>query len=258
MARILVTGSSDGLGLMAARLLVDHGHEVLAHARNDARAAETRQALPGAAAVLVGDLSSIEETRHLAAAAGACDAVINNAGVGYQERRRVTADGLEHVFAINVLAPYLLTALMPRPQRLVYLSSGMHRGGHADLTDPQWERRRWEAPQAYSDSKLFDVTLALAVARRRPDVLSNAVEPGWVPTNMGGPGAPDDLDQGHRTQVWLAEATDPAARVSGELFYHLSSRPPHPAAADPKFQDELLAYCASVTDVGLPETTLNG
>jgi NAD(P)-dependent dehydrogenase (short-subunit alcohol dehydrogenase family) len=252
MGRIFVTGSSDGLGLMAARLLVERGHEVVAHARSDGRAAETARALPGAAAVLVGDLSSIEETRQLAAAAGPCEAVIHNAGVGYQERKRVTADGLEHVFAINVLAPYLLTALMPQPQRLVYLSSGMHRGGDADLADPQWERRWWEAPEAYSDSKLFDVVLALAVARLRPDVLSNAVEPGWVPTKMGGPGAPDDLDQGHRTQVWLAEATDPAARVSGELFYHQRSRPPHEAAADPKFQDELLAYCASLTGVELP------
>src|ERR1700760_4557961 len=131
MARIFVTGSSDGLGLIAARPLIEHGHGVAAHARNEARAAET--ALPGAAAVLVGDLSSIKETRELAAAAGPCDAVIHNAvihnaGVGYQERPRVTADGLEHVFAINALAPYLLTALIPRPQRLVYLSSGMHRG----------------------------------------------------------------------------------------------------------------------------------
>ena len=252
MARILVTGSSDGLGLMAAQLLVEHGHEVLAHARNDARAQTTRQAVPGAAAVLVGDLSSIEETRQLAAAAGSCDAVINNAGVGYQERKQVTADGLEHVFAINVLAPYLLTALLPGAQRLIYLSSGMHRGGVADLADPQWERRRWEAPQAYSDSKLFDVALALAVARLRPDAFSNAVEPGWVPTNMGGPNAPDDLDLGHRTQVWLAEATDPAARVSGELFYHQQSRPPHPAAADVAFQNELLAYCASLTGEKIP------
>jgi NAD(P)-dependent dehydrogenase (short-subunit alcohol dehydrogenase family) len=249
MARILVTGSGDGLGLMAARSLVEHGHEVLAHARNDARARTTERALPGAAAVLVGDLSSIEATRQLAAAAGACDAVINNAGVGYQERQQVTADGLEHVFAINVLAPYLLTALLPGAQRLIYLSSGMHRGGAADLTDPQWEHRRWEGPQAYSDSKLFDVVLAFAVARLRPEVFSNAVEPGWVPTRMGGPNAPDDLDLGHRTQVWLAEATDPAARVSGELFYHQSARPPHPAAADPKFQDELLAYCAALTGV---------
>ena len=178
MARVLVTGSSDGLGLMAARLLVDDGHEVTLHARNEARAEDTRDELPAAAAVVVGDLSSIAGMRQVAEQAnhlGRYHAVIHNAGIGYREPKRiVTVDGLSHVFAVNVLAPYLVTALMTRPDRLVYLSSGMHRGGDPDLSDLQWDRRPWNGSQAYADSKLFDVVLAFAMARHWPDVLSNA------------------------------------------------------------------------------------
>jgi NAD(P)-dependent dehydrogenase (short-subunit alcohol dehydrogenase family) len=155
------------------------------------------------------------------------------------------------VFAVNVLAPYLLTALMTRPDRLVYLSSGMHRGGQPDLADLQWVGRHWNGSQAYADSKLFDVVLALAVARRWPDVLSNALEPGWVPTRMGGPGAPDDMSQAPVTQAWLAVSDDPAATVTGQYFYHQRPRPVHPAASSHSVQDQLLAACAELTGVAL-------
>jgi NAD(P)-dependent dehydrogenase (short-subunit alcohol dehydrogenase family) len=227
MSRILITGSTDGLGLMAAQLLISQGHDVVIHARNNARANDGLAAAPGAAGALVGDLSSIEQMRSVAAEAnesGQFDAVIHNAGVGYREPRTMTADGLSHVFAINVLAPYLLTSLITPPRRLVYLCSGMHQGGDPDLGDLQWQRRPWEPAQAYSDSKLFDAVLAFAVARRWPSVLSNALEPGWVPTKMGGPGAPDDLDQAYVTQAWLATSDDPAATVSGAYFYHKARR----------------------------------
>ena len=174
MSRIFITGSADGLGLMAGEILARQGHAVTLHARDDRRADDARRALPSAEAVVTGDLTTIAGMRQVAAAANATgrfDAVIHNAGIGYREPRRVeTDDGLEHVFAVNVLAPYLLTALIDPPARLVYLSSGMHRGGAADLADPQWTRRPWNGAQAYSDSKLFDVVLAFAVARRWPDV----------------------------------------------------------------------------------------
>ena len=256
MSRVFITGSSDGLGLMAGRLLAAEGHSVTLHARNQGRADDTRAALPQADGVLVADLSSIAGMRQVAAqanASGRFDAVIHNAGIGYREVRRVeTDDGLAQVFAVNVLAPYLLTALIERQARLVYLGSGMHRGGDASLDDPQWERRRWNGAQAYSDSKLYDVALAFAVARRWPGVLSNAVEPGWVPTKMGGPGAPDDMSLAPVTQAWLAVSADPAATVTGGYFYHQRPREPNPATRDVKVQNELLGYCAELADVELP------
>ena len=256
MSRVLITGSADGLGLMAAQLLISQGHEVMLHARNQARAADAQAAAPGAAGVLAGDLSSIDQMRSVARQAsdsGRFDAVIHNAGVGYREPRKITtADGLSHVFAINVLAPYLLTAMITAPQRLVYLGSGMHRGGRPDVADLQWEQRAWSPAQAYSDSKLFDVVLAFAFARRWPHVLSNALEPGWVPTKMGGSGAPDDLGQAHLTQAWLAVSHDPAATVSGAYFYHQARQAPHPAVTRTDLQEGLLAACAKLTGTPLP------
>ncbi|MGH3289222.1 MAG: hypothetical protein ACRDPD_31860, partial [Streptosporangiaceae bacterium] len=205
---------------------------------------------------LEGDLSSIEQVRSVARQvndSGLFDAVVHNAGVGYREPRKiVTADGLSHVFAIDVLAPYLLTALITPPARLVYLSSGMHRSGDPDLADLQRARRPWNPAQAYSDSKLFDVVLAFAVARCWPQVLSNAMELGWVPTKMGGPGAPDDLSQAHPTQAWLAVSQDPAATVSGAYFYHKARRNPHPAVTDTDVQNGLLAVCTELTGTPLP------
>jgi NAD(P)-dependent dehydrogenase (short-subunit alcohol dehydrogenase family) len=212
--------------------------------------------VPGAETVVVGDLASIAETREVAERAnqlGTFDAVIHNAAVGYREARRVqTEDRLPHVFAINTLAPYLLTALMQRPKRLVYLSSGLHQSGDISLEDLAWERRPWQGMAAYSDSKLHDVLLAFAVARRWPEVFSNALEPGWVATKMGGPGAPDDLDAGHRTQVWLAVGNDPAARVSGKYFYHLRPRSPHPAVFDVERQEKLIEACHRFSGARLP------
>ena len=252
MARILVTGSADGLGQLAASELIDQGHDVVLHARNQARAADATAALPKASGVLIGDLASVTETRDLARQAngsGRFDVVIHNAAVGYQEPRLETVDGLEHVFAVNALAPYLLTALIDRPDRLIYLSSGMHEGGDVVLDDLQWTRRRWRGAQAYSDSKLYDVILAFAVARLWPEVRSNAVDPGWVPTKMGGRGAPGDLSQAHLTQVWLATAP---STPSGGYYYHLRLHRTHPAASDPEVQAAFLDACASLTGVTLP------
>jgi NAD(P)-dependent dehydrogenase (short-subunit alcohol dehydrogenase family) len=256
MARVFVTGSADGLGLMAAELLLRAGHSVTLHARSEQRAADLRGRVPAAQQVVVGDLASIEQMRSVAEqadATGRFDAVIHNAGVGYREPRRIeTVDGLAHVFAINVLAPYLLTASMTRPNRLVYLSSGMARGGDPDLADPQWATRRWAGAQAYSDSKLFDILLAFGVARHWPDVFSNSVEPGWVPTKMGGAGAPDDLSLAPVTQAWLAVSDDPAATVTAQHFYHQEPRGTASEVHSADCQDALLDYCAALTGTPLP------
>jgi NAD(P)-dependent dehydrogenase (short-subunit alcohol dehydrogenase family) len=256
MARIFITGSADGLGRMAAERLVAGGHRVVLHARNRARAGEAHAAVPGAEATVSGDLSSIADCQSIAEQVntlGRFDAVIHNAGVGYRERGRLeTADGLPRVFATNTLAPYILTALIARPKRLVYLSSGMHRSGDASLKDLLWRERPWNGSQAYADTKLHDAILAAAVARKWPDVRSNAVEPGWVATKMGGPGAPDDLEAGAVTQAWLAVSDDPEALVSGEYFYHQRRKPPVAAVRDSKVQERLLAECARISGLALP------
>lgn len=242
---------------MAGELLIQQGHRAVLHARNEERAEETRARVPGTEAVVVGDLSSFAQTKKVAEqvnALGSFDAVIHNAGVGYREAKRITTeDGLPHVFAVNTIAPYILTALIRRPKRLIYLSSGLHQSGDASLKDLAWKDRDWRGQQAYSDTKLHDVLLAFAIARRWPDVFSNALEPGWVPTKMGGPNASDDLDEGYRTQVWLAVSDDSAAKVTGEYFYHMQVKSPHPSTRDPKRQDPLLEACKTFSGVELPE-----
>ncbi len=241
---------------MAAQLLVAQGHRVVLHARNQDRARDALAAVPGAEAVVVGDLASIAQTRRVAEqvnALGAFDAVIHNAAVGFRERSRaVTEDGLAHVFAVNTLAPYLLTALIGRPGRLVYVSSELHRRGDPSLDDPNWERRSWRGNQAYADTKLHDALLSGAIARRWPGVRSNAMEPGWVATRMGGAHATGDLDAAHRTQVWLATSDDPAADVSGGYFFHKRPRKPSGAVHDTVRQDRLVAICARLSGVELP------
>ncbi|MBC3541052.1 SDR family NAD(P)-dependent oxidoreductase [Rufibacter sediminis] len=256
MARIFITGSADGLGKMAAQLLVKEGHEVVLHARHRQRGQEALAAVPGASTVITGDLSSIAETSDVARQVnelGRLDAVIHNAALGYREHRKVsTEDGLPQVFAVNSLAPYLLTCLIEQPNRLVYLSSGLHQSGDISLHDLTWQKKTWSGYSAYADSKLHNALLAFAVARKWPQVLSNAVEPGWVATKMGGPGAPDSLEEGPKTQVWLATSQDPEALVSGKYFYHQKLKNSLPAAQEIDVQERFLAECARLSGVTFP------
>lgn len=242
MAHVFITGSADGLGRLAAEKLLEDGHEVVVHARSIERLEALRELLDRGAAAVTGDLANLEETRDLADQVnrlGRMDAVIHNAGV---------VRGAQ-ILPVNVVAPYLLTALIDRPERLIYLSSGMHRGGRANLKDMDWSGRR--ATGSYSDSKLFVTAFAFAVARLWSDVFSNAVNPGWVPTKMGGSGAPDDLRLGHLTQEWLATSDDPEARTSGGYWFHQSRADPAPQVLDEGFQDELLDALARFTSVPL-------
>jgi NAD(P)-dependent dehydrogenase (short-subunit alcohol dehydrogenase family) len=254
MARVFITGSTDGLGRAAARALIDEGHAVILHARSRERASAINDLAPRSEGVVVGDLSSASKTRNVADqvnAIGRTDAIIHNAGTYSTKGRSATPEGHATILAVNTLAPYMLTALIERPRRLVCLSSGMHRGGAASLRDIDWIDRHWNSSQAYSDSKLYVTALAFAVARCWPDVLSNAVDPGWVATKMGGPGAPDDFDEGYLTQTWLAVSDDPAATVSGRYWHHRRPQAPARDASDSRFQDQLSAKLGELTGVRL-------
>jgi NAD(P)-dependent dehydrogenase (short-subunit alcohol dehydrogenase family) len=225
MALILVTGASTGLGRDTANALAEGGHDVVVHVRNQARLADadTRARWAG---VVTGDLAIIDEITGVAQQAaeyGRFDAVIHNAAVMNSP----------DVAIVNTVAPYLLTALMVRPARLIYLSSGMHRGGSTDL------RRLTDGRASYSDTKLWITALTLAFASRWEGTTSHAVDPGWVPTRMGGAGAPDDLVAGHQTQVWLATHPDVTPSTGG-YWYHRQLQAPHPAAQDAAFQARLI------------------
>ena len=239
MARIFITGSSDGLGQLAAKKLVDMGHLVVLHARNAVRAEYALSKVPGAETVLIADLWDMDETKKLANEVnnlGNFDAVIHNAGV-YQASGNL-------IYSVNTLAPYVLTCLINKPKRLIYLSSGMHLGGNPDLSNIK------KGYISYSDSKFHDLLLAKAVARKWADVYSNAVDPGWVPTKMGGPGAPDNLQKGYETQVWLAVSEN--ARKSGCYYFHQNESRYLKAADDVKIQEQFLEICRQVTGVEFP------
>jgi len=253
--RIFITGSTDGLGRGAAQKLIADGHQVVLHARSKERAAALANLAPRAAGVVIGDLASAAQTRDLAAqvnALGRMDAVVHNAGIYREPNRGSTPEGHAKVLAVNVLAPYMLTALIGRPDRLIYLSSSMHRSGEGTLDDIDWTTRHWDTHRAYAESKLYVTALAFAVARRWPKVFSNAVDPGWVPTKMGGAGAPDDLEQGYLTQAWLAVSDDPDAKTSGGLWFHRRRQQPAAQSLDTQFQDELVAKLDALTGIKLP------
>lgn len=240
--RVFITGSADGLGHAAAKTLLADGHEVVVHVRSQARMPAVKELVDQGAIATIGDLSDLAQIRDLARQVndiGRMDAVIHNAGI---------ISGPQ-VLVVNVVAPYLLTALVQRPRRLIYLSSSMHRGGRASLSGMDWTGRT--STGSYSDSKLFVTALTAAVARLWPDVYSNAVDPGWVPTRMGGAGAPDDLRLGHLTQEWLATSDDREALTSGGYWHHQRRQEPHPAVNDIRFQDLLLAELARATGTKL-------
>lgn len=243
MARIFITGSSDGLGFLAAKELMANGHQVVLHARNAKRKEETEQKMQGVETILTADLSSTEETINLAHkvnSLGTFDAIIHNAGV-------YTASAT-HIFAVNVLAPYMLTSLIRKPKRLVYLTSGMHLQG-----EPKLEHIPNDIQSiTYSDSKLHVLMLCKAIARIWPEVYANAVDPGWVPTKMGGSQATDNLQKGFGTQVWLTTSDDEKAKVSGSYFFHRNERPYHTKADNVPLQGRLLGLCHTMTGVTIP------
>jgi hypothetical protein len=200
MARIFITGSTDGLGRAAARAPIDEGHAVVLHARSRERASAVDDLAPQSAGVVIGDLSSAAETRSIADqvdAIGRMDAIIHNAGTYSTRGRSPTPEGHTTILAVNILAPY-----------------------------------------------------NFAVARHWPDVVSSAVDPGWVATRMGGAGAPDDFEMGYLTQTWLATSDDPAI-ISGRYWHHRRPQAPARDVSDARFQDRLSIKLAELTGVSL-------
>ncbi|SDQ58387.1 Short-chain dehydrogenase [Curtobacterium sp. UNCCL20] len=241
MAHILVTGSTDGLGRATAETLLRDGHRVTVHARNQGRASAVADLVEQGAGLVVADLGDRDDVLAAVdtlAAGEPVDGVVHNAGV-------LSGRG---VIPVNVVAPYLFTALLSAPTRHVYLSSGMHRGGRAELRPVDWSGRT--ESNSYSDSKLFVTALAAAVAERWPEVLTASVDPGWVPTKMGGRNAPDDFTLGHRTQERLVTGAE--GSTSGAYWFHGHQQQPHPAVSDPRFRQALLDALASATGVPLP------
>jgi len=234
MALIFVTGASSGLGRDTAAELIEQGHDVVVHGRRPERFAADHRRWTG---TVTGDLSEMDAVHEVARQAnefGRFDAVVHNAGALHPPE----------AIPVNVIAPYVLTALMLKPARLIYLSSGMHRGGSADLT------RLASLRASYSDSKLWVTALSQAVAFRWADTVSHSVDPGWVPTRMGGSAAPDDRTKGRRTQVWLATAPE-VVPVSGGYWHHLRTERPHASATDPDFQRRLIEELTRISGISL-------
>jgi NAD(P)-dependent dehydrogenase (short-subunit alcohol dehydrogenase family) len=245
MARIFITGSADGLGQLSAKALIAQGHRVVLHARNEKRGQEALDKVSGAESVVTADLGSIDETKQLASKVnglGMFDVVIHNAGV-YNA-------SAEEIFTVNTLAPYILTCLIRRPKRLIYLSSDMHLQGRSKLESFKTDISRI----SYSDSKLHVLMLCMAVAPKWPQVYANALDPGWVPTKMGGQGAPDDMQKGYETQVWLAASNDEKAKVSGRYFYHRKESRHNGEADEVLLQERFLSLCKEITGVSFPST----
>lgn len=253
MARVLITGSSTGIGQAAAVTLIAQGHEVVLHARNARRAAEAEAAVGGASGTAIGDLSSFEGIRALARDAerrGSYDTVVLNAGIGrlHEPDRVLTVDGNELMFQVNTLSAYLLTALLPRPKRLIFTSSAMAGAGVLDLDDPSYDERPYNGREAYCSTKLHLVLLALGLGRRWPGVDSIAFDPGFVATQMtvrNGDVAPLSAQHaGDRLARLAVGGTTAANGYDTERAWQ-----PGPAENDPARQDGLLALCAKLTGV---------
>ncbi|KAF8195932.1 hypothetical protein K438DRAFT_1826753 [Mycena galopus ATCC 62051] len=253
MAHFFITGSSDGIGLLTAQRLLSRGHSVVLHARSPARADETRAKCPKASAILVGDLTSLDETKALAAEAnklGPYEAVLHNAGVYTGMERVPGKSGLPSLFAVNTLAPYLLTCLMDKPKRLLFVSSDMHYSGRVNVDGDEEKLLR----SGYGDSKLHDVMLAKVFARRWKDVASFSADPGWVPTKMGGRSAPENIEDAVDTFVMAALGQGEATPASTGAYLKRSRvQDPSSLAEDEGLQDRLVKELERISGVKIPE-----
>ena len=239
MSKILITGSSTGVGALAAQALIKQSHEVVLHARNEERKKAIMVENPGATQVIVGNLSNLEETKNLACQAnkvGPFDVVIHNAGVFSSDEETI-----EHV---NLWAPYVLTALIEKPKRLVYISSNLHQGAQVNIDD-------LGKGVNYSVSKKLLLMLMKYVARQWPGVIVNGIHPGWVPTKIGGSKAPDSIDDAYKTYIKLAVSNDPEVLESGYYYFQSKRIPYDPEIDNQTEQEALIAKLAELTKVNL-------
>lgn len=251
MARIFITGSADGLGSLSAKALVQRGHSVTLHARNAQRAQDAQKACPGAEGVLIADLSSTEATKQLAEelnSKGPWDAIIHNAGVMRISSSSKGPEGLPTLFATNTLAPYILTCLVSPPaKRLVFLSSQLHQSGDPSLKDLR--------SCGYGDSKLHNTMMAFAFAKRMNGVASVfSLDPGWMPTKMGGGSAPGDINVSVESYVQLAEGSGNAKGLTGKHWFQDGEKGFKKEAGDEKIQEKLLKELEQISGVKIPES----
>lgn len=253
MSRIFITGSTQGLGFATAQRLMSEGHEVVGHARSGQRAQSLRTALPGLADVLVGDLRSLDDVGDLAAAANASgpfDAVIHNAAMAPdQAEREMTEDGMPAMLQVNAAAPFVLTSLMDKPTRLIYMGAELATKTKPKLDDLLWESRRWNGMKAYAESKLYLLLLATELHEWHPEIAVNSVHPGWARTRLGGPKAPLAPEEAIDTQVWLATHDDLDVHESGHLLHGRKKLNRGPFADDLDVRRELQVHLAELTGV---------
>jgi len=272
---VLVTGGSGGIGKATATGLAALGARVGITGRDRGRAAAAAadiRAATGshAADIFAADMSAQAEVRRLAARVlgtyPRLDVLVNNVG-GFWARRHVTADGLEHTFALNHLAPFLLTSLLldrltaSAPARIVTVSSGAHAQGRLDFNDLQGERN-YSGQQAYSQSKLANVMFTYQLARRLEGtgVTATAAHPGVVATSFGAEDHPAHLgimirvarplmktpSQGALTPVYLASSPE-AEGVTGQYFAHRKPKTSSKASYDTAAQARLWQASAALT-----------
>lgn len=272
---VVITGSTSGIGKVAALELAAKGARIVAVARDKARGEETLAELdkraPGLAhKIHYADLSLLADMKRVAAEIAASepriDVLINNAGAMFA-KRQVTSDGFERTFALDHLSYFVVTAglrqrlLASGPARIINTSSDAHKGGHLDIDDLQTEK--YTSIKAYARAKLANILFTRELARRLKGtgLTANSLHPGVVATRFGheSGGVVSSLlkfvqffaispEKGAETIVYLASSPE-VAGVSGEYFYKCKPAVPTRAAQDDRLAAALWEKSVALTGV---------